>query len=320
MKNWTLVFVLAFGLQSKAQITNKEFNRNTEYGTHLKNSVRVNGNSLQIDTKVIFNALPDGYHITYTYSSISSNVDQLELITEKKTANLKSEIKKLKLKEKDMVVDAISIDPFFGFVPDSARSITPSGYKSTHNITFNIKDISQIDELSRICFTHEIYDIIDIVPYLNNTKFIEDSLASKSLEILSFKKTIAQDIGYIISDGKIYFDKKRNTIYPSERYLKSYIANNQLYRHHISQNSTISYNRKVDIDAYYNLDLRDADYVFNAHETKPVIQFVYTISYGYIQRDREEEARLKEERDLAEKKKKEIYILDKNGKMKQVTF
>ena len=46
----------------------------------------------------------------------------------------------------------------------------------------------------------------------------------------------------------------------------------------VAQNATINYNRKVEIDAYYNLDLRDADYVFNAQEVKPVIQFIYEIN------------------------------------------
>jgi len=51
-----------------------------------------------------------------------------------------------------------------------------------------------------------------------------------------------------------------------------------------------------------------------------VIQFIYEINYGFIKRDREEEARLKELRVEERKTKKNIFILDKNGKMKEVTF
>ena len=76
----------------------------------------------------------------------------------------------------------------------------------------------------------------------------------------------------------------------------------------------------MEIDAYYNLDLRDADFVFNSKEVKPVIQFIYEINYGFIKRDREEEARLKELRVEERKTKKNIFILDKNGKMREVTF
>lgn len=68
------------------------------------------------------------------------------------------------------------------------------------------------------------------------------------------------------------------------------------------------------------MDLRDADFVFNANEVKPVIQFVYEINYGFLKRDRDEEARIKEEKELLEKRKKDIYILDKNGRLKKASF
>ena len=103
-------------------------------------------------------------------------------------------------------------------------------------------------------------------------------------------------------------------------YIKSYISNSSLFKHHISQNASINYNRKVEIDAYYNLDLRDADYVFNSHEVKPVIQFIYEINYGFNKRDREEEARNLENQKIESQKRKTIFILDKNGKMSEVKF
>lgn len=177
-----------------------------------------------------------------------------------------------------------------------------------------------IDQLSKICYTENIYDLIDVVPYLNNTKFITDSLKSKSLEILADKKDFVEQMGFKIVDGQTSFSKSKDVLYPSERYLKSYIKNNSLYKHHISQNSTIGYNRKVEIDAYYNLDLRDFDFVFNSKEVKPVIQFIYEINYGFIKRDREAEAEAKALRQEENKKKKEIYIMDKNGKIRPVNF
>ena len=320
MKKVIIALLVFSYFNNQAQFLNKDFNKNTEYGNKNKSSVEVIGGHLNIKTKVIYNAIPDGYHITYTYSSISSSVDELEELTHAKITKLGKEIKKLKLKNSDMIIDVISLDPIFNFSHDTSNSPTPSGYQSTHNVTFKIKDISMIDGLSRTCFKFKIYDIIDVTPFIDNVKHINDSLAEMSVEILNDKKALANKIGYVIEDGKTSFQKKRNTLYPSERYLKSYIKNSSIYKHHISQNSSISYSRKVDIDSYYNLDLRDADYVFNANELKPVIQFVYEINYEFIKRNREEEARVKTENELLEKRKKDIYIFDKNGKMKKVSF
>ena len=321
MKNTLLILLVVIGFQTQiiAQKTNKSFNETSEWGSNNKHSIKVNGNYLSIKTKVIYNALPDGYHITYTYTSISKSVETLEELTLDKKKRLVKQLKKLDLKASDMVIDVIALDPVFGMY-DTASAPIPTGFKSTHNVTFNIKDIGQIDDLSRVCFTENIYDIIDVTPYINNVVHIEDSLAKKSIAVLADKKKLAEEIGFVITDGKVDFQKDKNTIYPSERYLKSYIKNSSMYKHHLSQNSSISYNRKVDIDSYYNFDLRDADFVFNSKEVKPVIQFIYSINYGFMKRDREQEARAKEERETRENKKKEIYILDKNGKLRKASF
>lgn len=318
-KTIAALFIFA-GVHSFSQELNSTFNRNTEYGSSKKNSIEVNGNLLQIRAKVIYNALPDGYHITYTYTSISKSIEDLEELTFKKKEKLSKAIKKVKLKEEDMVIDVIALDPIFSMNTDTSNMPKPTGFKSTHNVTFNINDIGKVDDLSRLCFQENIYDIIDITPYINLTKHIEDSLSNKSIEVLNQKKKLARDIGFEIVDGKASFQKKKNTIYPSERYLKSYINNSSVYKHHISQNANINYNRKVDIDSYYNFDLRDADVVFHSKEVKPVIQFIYEINYGFLKRDREQEARDKEEQERLEKRRKDIYILDEKGKMKKVAF
>ncbi len=320
MKSKITLLTVFVGLGLNAQVINKSFNRSTEFGSNKKQSVSVTGNQLNIKTRVIYNALPDGYHVTYTATSISPTIEDLEEKTTEKRNSIIKDLKKLKLQKNDVLVDVIGLDPIYSLTPDSAHLNKPSGYKSTHNFTFKIKDISLIDQLSRVCFNHDVYDLIDIVPFINSSKAIEDSLSAKAIEVLNDKKQLARDIGFEITDGKPFFEKRKNTIYPSERYLKSYINNASLYKHHISQNSTINYNRRVEIDAYYNLDLRDADFVFNAQEVKPVVQFIYELDYGFVKRDREEEARLKEERKEKAKEKKNIFILDKNGKMREVKF
>ena len=320
MKRFASIFLGVSTLTLNSQLVNQSFNNSTEFANNQKQSLSVSGNQLKINTRVIFNALPDGYHITFTQTEISETIEDLEEITIHKKNSIVKDVKKLDIKAKDVVVDAIGLDPIFSINPDSSHQNKPSGYKSTHNFTFKIDELARVDQLTKICFEHNIYDLIDIVPFIKNSKHIEDSLSKKAVEVLNSKKQLAQKIGFQIQDGKPFFEKKKNIIYPSERYIKSYINNASLFKHHISENASINYNRKVEIDAYYNLDLRDADYIFNSDEVKPVIQFIYEINYGFIKRDREEEERIKANKKLENEKRKTIFILDKNGKMREVKF
>jgi len=161
------------------------------------------------------------------------------------------------------------MDPIFNF--NQNDSMPPMGYKITQNITFNIKSLSVLRQLHKTCLVFGIHDIIDARAYLNNSKPIYDSLAFKTKQILDMKKKLCTEIGWSFTGGKISFTEFKDVYYPSERYLKSSIANSSLYKHHVSQNSTITMERRVNIDDYFHLNLKDADYVFNAENASPVI-------------------------------------------------
>ena len=163
MRNSTTILLILACLSLRAQVINKGFNRSTEFGSNKKESVSVAGNQLSIKTRVIYNALPDGYHVTYTSTAISTTIEDLEEKTTEKRSSIVKDLKKLKLQKNDVLVDVIGLDPIYSLTPDTSNLNKPSGYKSTHNFTFKIKDIALIDQLSRVCFNHEIYDLIDIV-------------------------------------------------------------------------------------------------------------------------------------------------------------
>lgn len=301
-----LVTLCQFGF---SQTLNKSYNLNTR--SNSKNtSISAGPNHLKISTKVLFNAVPDGYRITFTSSFIGKTVEEIETLSTHKIEKVSKEVKKF-IDKKDIVSDVISIDPIFDYHNDDTPDHLPSAYKITLNISFSINSIIDVQPLSKACITNGIYDIIDVVPFLKNTQHITDSLAKKSIEVLNQKKQLAKDIGFSMSGGKPNFNKEIEVYYPNERYLKSYVRSSSMYRHHFSQNFTVNNSRKLDVDNYYNLNLKDADYIFNAETTEPVIQFMYRIKYNYnIPIEEEEKPEVQ----------KQFYIIDKKGKMKQIDW
>lgn len=308
----TTLLLLLISQFALGQIINKNYNYNTsEQNEFAKNSIHASDYSLSINTNVIYNAIPDGYRITYNTSFIGKSVEEIENSSSLKLQSIAKELKKLVLEE-DIVSDIISIDPIFHFNNEEENPEKPNAYKITQNISFKIKSIRDIEPLSKVCISHGIYDIIDVVPFLINTQMIHDSLRQKAVEVLNNKKQMASDMGFSISGGKPNFTKNIQVLYPNERYLKSYVKSSTLYRHHFSQNSTLDQSRKLDVDNYYNLNLKDADFIFNPESTEPVIQFLYTIHFTYnIPLPKEPEK---------EEPQKQFFLIDKNGKMKQVDW
>lgn len=306
---------LSFG-----QLDNRAYNdlRNSSVNGY---EITINGDAqnMILSTEVIYNAIPDGYQITYTTSFIANSVEKTEELLGKKADSLVKAVAEIGLTRRDIVFDIVSLDPIFDF--RQTDSLPPAGYKITENIVFNVTDFSRIPRLSEICLKYGIYDLINAQAYLNDSKPIYEKMNDKLVELVNQKKKLCKDLGADIDRAKVKIARYSDTYYPSERYLKSIIQNPHFYKHHVSQNSTLSLNRSVDVDNYFDYNLKQVDFVFNPNNTQPVIQFYYKLVTEYVAPSTEEEIRKKVAEELQSKEKaktKAIYTLDENGNLKKV--
>lgn len=313
------IFALCLA-HSFGQLDNRNYNdsRNSSINGY---EININGDAhnMTISTEVIYNAIPDGYQITYTTSFIANTVEKTEELLSKKSDSIVKTIAEIGLSRKDVVFDIIALDPIFDF--QRTDSVAPIGYKVTENIVFNVTDFSRIPRLAEICLKHGIYDLINAQAYLNDSKPIYEKMNDKLVELVNQKKKLCKDLGANIDNAKVKIARHSDTYYPSERYLKSLIQNPSFYKHHLSQNSTLSLNRAVDVDNYFDYNLKQVDFVFNPNNTQPVIQFYYKLVTEYAAPNTEEEIRKKVEEELKAKEKsktKAIYTVDENGNLNKV--
>jgi uncharacterized protein YggE len=283
--------------------------------------ININGDAhnMTISTEVIYNAVPDGYQLTYTTSFIANSVEKTEELLTQKSDSLVKAVSELGLTRKEVIFDLIALDPIFDF--QRTDSIAPIGYKVTENIVFNVADFSKIPRLAEICIKHGIYDLINAQAYLNDSKPIYAQMNDKLVELVNQKKKLCKDLGANIDNAKVKIARHSDTYYPSERYLKSIIQNPSFYKHHLSQNSTLSLNRAVDVDNYFDYNLKQVDFVFHPDNTQPVIQFYYRLVTEYVTPDTEAELRKKIEDELKAKEKsktKSIYTVDEHGNLNKV--
>lgn len=315
MKNRALIFAILFSFTANCQILNKEYQQISNIRKPCsQDDITATENSVSIVTKVIYNAVPDGYHVTYTKSFIGKSVEEVELQMNTVVENLIKDLKTIDIAKKDVVIDIIALDPIFNVSINGSNENVPVGYKVTENITFNIKSISTMGLLAKKCLDFGIFDLINAEAYLKDSKPIDDSLHNKAVELLEMKKKLCERIGRDFSGGVATFKKNKEVMYPSERYLSSYASNSNLYQHHIAENASVKLNRTLEVDNYFNFNLKDADFVFNADKTAPVIQFYYQLDYVYTKKVPESKA-AKANEPVVEKI---FYILDKTGNLKKI--
>ncbi len=312
---FTIIGILA-SIHLTSQIINKAHHQNSDYKSCFEEpGIVAKPYEVSIITKVIYNAIPDGYQVAYTTSFIGKSAADVENKMNKKIDNLIARLSTLDIDKKDVAVDVISLDPVF----DIYRNETlPKEYKITENITFDVKDLNVVRRLAKVCLDFGIYDIIDVQAYIKNSKFIYDSLASKTVQLLNMKKKFCTDLGWKFEGGNTTIAKSKDVFYPSERYLKSYLTNNGFYKHEMSQNTSINQQRTVDVDNYTALNYKNADYIFNSSYSPPVIQFYYELHYGYVKKDLEAEEKEKKKKEEGSKQDKIYFIIDKDGNLKKI--
>ena len=181
-----LICLIAPGI-SFSQIDNQNYNetRNPSLGGVEKN-IHGNVHNMTIVTEVIYNAIPDGYQVTYTKSFIAKTIEQTEELLSIKADSIVNAVKEIGLLENDVVFDVIALDPIFDF--QQRDSIAPSGFKVTENIVFNVKDFSKIPRLAEICLHEGLYDLINAQAYLEDAKPIYEEMNNKMVELVNQKK------------------------------------------------------------------------------------------------------------------------------------
>lgn len=314
MKYLIISTTALFSHWANSQIMNQCMNSQKAGGLY-SNNLTASTTHTEIVGKAIFNAKPSGYHMIFTTSSIGYNVEDVEKTMNKKVDSLISDIQALNLINQKALVDVIEFEPIFDFSSRETSSSSPSGYKMTENILFDVLDLTQARKLIKKCLEYGIYDLIEIKPYVLHTSPIHDSLNKVLTKIIQQKKKLSQELGIQFAKGETQVDEYDYVFYPNERYLKSTLHNTNLYSHHMSQNTLIHNQRSIDIQKFDPIDLSKVDYVFNSELNEPTIQFYKEIVYQFFPKIEEEK---KESKD--EKVERIFYVIDKNGELKKVDF
>src|SRR6185369_4844870 len=99
------------GCLAQAQIANKKYTQDKNQKIYNnENEIVATETTINIISKVIYNAVPDGYHITYNTSFIGHSIKETENKMNKKMDSLTKKVLELKLSRKDIVTDIVALD------------------------------------------------------------------------------------------------------------------------------------------------------------------------------------------------------------------
>jgi len=148
------------------------------------------------------------------------------------------------------------------------------------NIHISFTDINLVDELVTLAAQNEIYDMVKLDFFVNDTEGVYDTLRDKSVDYLNKKLTSYKKLNTNLDEVFHTVRESSTAIYPDTQY-SDYNAFVSQSIEAVSKNSGISKIRKPETVAYDQIPYNRFQIVLNPNILEPVVQYVYTLQVRY---------------------------------------
>jgi len=245
----------------------------------------VKDNEIIFEVKSLMNVKADGFLAVFNLTQIGETATVTNDLLNERLKNFTEAIKKLEIKDDNIYVDMIYLIPTFEFEVEKklfskSYNEVPTGFEMQKNIHISFTDINLVDELVTLAAQNEIYDMVKLDFFVNDTEGVYDTLRDKSVDYLNKKLTSYKKLNTNLDEVFHTVRESSTAIYPDTQY-SDYNAFVSQSIEAVSKNSGISKIRKPETVAYDQIPYNRFQIVLNPNILEPVVQYVYTLQVRY---------------------------------------
>ena len=245
----------------------------------------VKDNEIIFEVKSLMNVEADGYLAVFNLTQVGETATVTNDLLNERLKNFTEAIKKLEIADKDIYVDMIYLIPTFEFEVEKklfskSYNEVPTGFEMQKNIHISFTDIKMVDNLVTLAAQNEIYDMVKLDFFVNDTEGVYDSLRDKSVDYLNKKLTTYKKLNTNLDEVFHTIRESSSAIYPDTQY-SDYNAFVTQSIQAVSKNSGITKIRKPETVAYDQIPYNHFQIVINPNILQPVVQYVYTVQVKY---------------------------------------
>jgi len=274
------------GLKDYEQAVN--YNQSAEYANTSTSSFKYykNDNEIILDVHAMMNVKASSFLAVFNLTQVGETAAKTDDLINLRINNFLTAIKQLGITDKDIYIDMIYLIPTFEFeVQKKLFSKTtyneiPAGFEMQKNVHIRFNDINKVDDIVTLAAKNEIYDMVKIDFFVNNTEKIYDSLRNKSVENINNKLSSLKKINLNLSDKYQIVSESSYAIYPETQY-SDYDAFVSQSIEAVKRETGVSTIRKPKTVAYDQIPYSKYDIIINPEILEPVVQFVYVLQVKY---------------------------------------
>ncbi len=242
-------------------------------------------NEMVFEIRSMYNAKASNYLVEFNLTQVGETAQLTEELMDERIDSFITGLLSLGVDQKNVYVDMIYLVPMYKFnVEEKLFSKTtynevPSGFEMQKNVHVVFQNINWVDEMVSLAAKSEIYDLVKLDFFADQTEEIYDTLMNACIKQLNKRLDYMEKIDINLRQEKHVMRDFQRAIYPETQY------NN--YDAFVSQSleaakkKTVSKLRKPKTVAYDQVAYNEFDIIINPVILEPAIQFVYTLQVKY---------------------------------------
>lgn len=259
-------------------------NNNNQSSVAVNNVVSVNDNNLTVSVKILLNKKADGFVLTLGLNEEDLSVSGCSKKINGRISGLLEKLKSLNIKKDDVYVDFISQTKIYDYtVSGVTAEQIDKGFEIKKNIIISTSNVNNLEKIIALASDFEIYDVIKVDYYNENTDDIHNSLFDQALEMAGLKKN-----RYLKSFGKRILGTPNATeefsvVFPQTQY-KTYQAfeSAEIESNSASRSQYLKKLARKNKSFYYDgVSTAGFDKVINSNQTEVGIQYIMTLTVTY---------------------------------------
>jgi uncharacterized protein YggE len=250
-----------------------------------KTTVYKEDNEIVLQVNSLMNMKAEHFLAVFNVTQVGETTAKTDELMNSRINSFVDAVKQMGIPDKDIYVDMIYLVPTFEFeVEKSVFSKTyneiPTGFEMQKNVHIAFKDINKVASLVTLAAKNEIYDMVKLDFFVDNTEACFDTLRNKSVAAINKKLASYKKLNLTLSDKFQIVHEASYTFYPETQY-PAYDAFVSQSIEAATKKGGVTKLRKPATVAYDQIPYNKYDIIVNPEILEPVVQFVYSLQVKY---------------------------------------
>jgi uncharacterized protein YggE len=312
MKNLILFALLFIAVVNFAQVSgniNYEKNNNYNYNTgnpgtkvtdNIPQAQWLDERTVMLEVNALSNQSASSYTAIFNIKQLGQTSEEADRVFNERYDAFVNQLIAAGIKREDIYLDLVSFVPVYEFEEEKKLFS-----KNTYN-DIRYKDSRQLGKMMSAAPKNEIYDIVKVDYFIENSEEVYHDLRKRAVEYINKEILQFEILGLELDDTYRFATEEERAAYPSDRYA-SYKAFSSQSLDGTSKGKVNSAD-KAQTHFYQKINFDEFEIIVNPAILEPAVQFMYNLKVKFRLKQPEPKIEIKRE--------KEFVWLTPNGELR----